>query len=56
MKEILIQSAVRHWHRLSTEAVGDPSVEVFRISLDVDLGNVVLVDGHCAYSSGVGSR
>ena len=50
------QRAVRQWHRLPTEVVDDPSLEVFRISLDVDLGNVVLVDGQCAYSSGIGSR
>ena len=29
---------VRHWHRLSREAVDDPSLEVLKARLDGDLG------------------
>jgi len=32
---------VSHWHRLSREAVGAPSLEVFKVSLDRALSNLV---------------
>ncbi|KFV85782.1 hypothetical protein N308_12568, partial [Struthio camelus australis] len=30
-----------HWHRLPREAVESPSLEIFKSSLDVILGNVL---------------
>ena len=35
------QRVVRHWHRLPREAVGAPSLEVFKARLDGALGNLV---------------
>jgi len=32
---------VRHWHRLPREAVGAPSLEVFKARLDGALSNLV---------------
>ena len=32
---------VRHWHRLPREAVGAPSMEVFRARLDESLGSLI---------------
>jgi len=32
---------VRHWHRLPTEAVAAPSLEVFKARLDRALSNLV---------------
>jgi len=32
---------VRHWHRLPGEAVGAPSLEVFKVRLDGALSNLV---------------
>ena len=32
---------VRHWHRLPSEAVDAPSLEVFKARLDGALGNLV---------------
>jgi len=32
---------VRHWHRLPREAVDVPSLEVFKVSLDGALSNVL---------------
>jgi len=33
--------AVRHWHRLPREVVDAPSLEVFKVSLDGSLSNLV---------------
>ncbi|KAK4831190.1 hypothetical protein QYF61_015922 [Mycteria americana] len=32
---------VRHWNRLSTEAVGAPSLEVVKVTLDGALSNLI---------------
>ena len=40
-KKFLTQRVVRHWHRLPREAVDDPSLVVFRASLDGALGSLI---------------
>ena len=35
------ERAVRFWHRLSREAVGAPSLEVFKTRLDGALGSLI---------------
>ncbi|GAB0184909.1 hypothetical protein GRJ2_000956200 [Grus japonensis] len=40
-KKFFIMRMVRHWHRLPREAVGAPSLEVFKARLDGALCNVV---------------
>lgn len=38
--EFFTERAVMCWNRLSTEALGAPSLEVFKMSLDGTLGNL----------------
>ncbi len=38
-KKFFTQRVVRHWHRLPREAVGAPSLEVFKARLDGTLGS-----------------
>ncbi|KGL92342.1 hypothetical protein N301_10237, partial [Charadrius vociferus] len=40
-KKFFTVRVVRHWSRLPPEAVGAPSLEVFKARLDVALGNLV---------------
>ncbi|KFQ40029.1 hypothetical protein N332_11327, partial [Mesitornis unicolor] len=40
-KKFFTVRVVRHWHRLSREAVDAPSLEVFKARLDGALGNLV---------------
>ncbi|KGL89003.1 hypothetical protein N301_08712, partial [Charadrius vociferus] len=40
-KKFFTLRVVRHWNRLSREAVEAPSLEVFKARLDVALGNLV---------------
>ena len=40
-KKFLTQRVVRHWHRLPSEAVDAPSLEVLKARLDGALGNLV---------------
>ena len=40
-KKLFTMRVVSHWHRLSREAVGAPSLEVFKVSLDRALSNLV---------------
>jgi len=39
--KIFIQKVVRHWHRLPREAVGAPSLQVLRATLDGALGSLI---------------
>ncbi|KFO94103.1 hypothetical protein N320_09113, partial [Buceros rhinoceros silvestris] len=32
---------VKHWHRLPSEVVDDPSLETFKVRLDEALGNLI---------------
>jgi len=40
-KKFFTRRVVRHWHRLSREAVDAPSLAVFKARLDVALSNLV---------------
>ncbi|KGL91840.1 hypothetical protein N301_09069, partial [Charadrius vociferus] len=40
-KKLFTVRVVRHWNRLSREAVDAPSLEVFKARLDGALGNLV---------------
>ncbi|KFO73419.1 hypothetical protein N303_03263, partial [Cuculus canorus] len=40
-KKFFTIRVVRHWHRLSGEAVAAPSLEVFKARLDGALGSLV---------------
>ncbi|KFV09430.1 hypothetical protein N340_12316, partial [Tauraco erythrolophus] len=40
-KKFFTQRVVRHWNRLPREAVGAPSLEVFKARLDEALGKLV---------------
>ncbi|KFW11511.1 hypothetical protein N326_01441, partial [Eurypyga helias] len=40
-RKIFMIRVVRHWTRLPREAVGAPSLEVFKARLDVALSNLV---------------
>ncbi|KFQ30041.1 hypothetical protein N332_00893, partial [Mesitornis unicolor] len=40
-KKFFTVRVVRHWHRLPTEVVDAPSLEVFKARLDRALGNLV---------------
>lgn len=44
---------VRHWHRLPREAVGAPSLEVFKARLDRALGNLVWWQGCLPVAGGL---
>ena len=39
-RKYFTQRAVRQWHRLSREAVGAPSLEVFKVRLDGAMGRL----------------
>ena len=40
-KKCFTMRVVRHWHRLPTEAVDAPSLEVFKVRLDGALSNLI---------------
>jgi len=40
-KKFFTMKVVRHWHRLPTEVVDAPSLEVFKAGLDRALSNLV---------------
>ncbi|KGL90155.1 hypothetical protein N301_00098, partial [Charadrius vociferus] len=40
-KKFFTLRVVRHWHRLPSEVVEAPSLEVFKARLDVALGSLV---------------
>jgi len=40
-KKLFTMRVVRHWHRLPSEAVDAPSLEVFKARLNGDLSNLV---------------
>jgi len=40
-RKFFTQRVVKHWNRLSTEAVDAPSLETFKARLDVALGSLV---------------
>ncbi|KGL91616.1 hypothetical protein N301_07941, partial [Charadrius vociferus] len=40
-KKFFTPRVVRHWNRLSREAVDAPSLQVFKARLDMALGNLV---------------
>ncbi|KFO78597.1 hypothetical protein N303_07713, partial [Cuculus canorus] len=40
-RKFFTMRVVRHWHRLSREAVAAPSLEVFKARLDGALGSLV---------------
>jgi len=39
--KLFTHTVMRHRHRLSREAVGAPSLEVFKVRLDRALGNLI---------------
>ena len=56
-KKFFMMRMVRHWNRLSREAVDAPSLEVFKARLDGALSSLVhLVEGVPAHGRGVGTR
>ncbi|KFV99771.1 hypothetical protein N326_01965, partial [Eurypyga helias] len=40
-KKFFTMRVVKHWHRLLREAVDAPSLETFKVRLDVGLSNLV---------------
>ncbi|KFO79671.1 hypothetical protein N303_03006, partial [Cuculus canorus] len=40
-KNFFTMRVVRHWHRLPREAVDAPSLEAFKVRLDVALGSLI---------------
>jgi len=40
-KKVFTERVVKHWNRLSREAVKWPSLEVFKNRVDMALGNMV---------------
>ena len=58
MRKFFTQRVVTHWNRLPKEAVDAPSLEAFRVRLDVALGSLVwwLVVGDPAHSREIETR
>lgn len=49
-----MRRVVKHWHRLSREAVGAPSLETFKVRLDGALRKVILLKISLLIAGGVG--